>query len=346
MDMSPKVSVAIPVYNREKYIAQAIDSILAQTFTNFELLVVDDGSSDGSGGIIRSYSDPRIRLICHETNGGVGVARNSAIERARGEYVAFLDSDDWAYPQRLAKQVAFLERHPDYAAVGTWIEWMDEDGHLLGRIKRKPTSPEDIAALRLFRTGIENSTSMARTLILREHRHREEFDVSGDFDLWARIAAKYKLATLPTVLVRRRQHPQQLTREKLTREKAAHAQERRAAIYATQLETLGIAFTATDLERHALLRGMRKRGFRPDLAYLEWAEPWLTQLQTANQVSQCYPEPAFSRLLGRFWFKVCWHATGGGKLAAWRRFWQSALRKRVMPNLLHTLALEVIRRAR
>src|SRR5262249_27061073 len=150
MDTSPKVSVAIPVYNREKYIAQAIDSILAQTFTDFEILIIDDGSTDSSVAIARSYSDPHIRLVCHATNSGVAVARNSAIAHARGEYLAFLDSDDWAYPQRLAKQVAFLDRHPDYAAVGAWIEWMDTDGRPFGRTKRKPTSPEDIAALRLF----------------------------------------------------------------------------------------------------------------------------------------------------------------------------------------------------
>jgi len=340
MDIVPKVSVAIPVYNRENYIAQAIDSILAQTFTNFELLVIDDGSADNSVAIVRSYSDPRIRLVCHEANGGVAVARNSAIVHARGEYLAFLDSDDWAYPQRLAKQVAFLDSHPDYAAVGAWIEWMAEDGRPLGRIKRKPTSPDDIAALRLFQSGIENSASMTRTQMLREHRHHEAYEISGDFDLWARLAAKYKLATLPTVLVHRRQHAQQLTHEK-----AERAQDRRAAIYAAQLDTLGVAFTAIDLERHALLRSMRKQGFRPDRVYLEWAEAWLTQLQTANHVSKCYPEPAFSQLLGHFWLKACWHVTGSSRLAAWRRFWQSALRKQVMPNLLSSLTLEIMRHA-
>jgi len=340
METSPKVSVAIPVYNREKYIAQAIDSILAQTFTDFELLLIDDGSADSSVAIIRSYSDPRIRLVCHATNSGVAAARNSAITHARGEYLAFLDSDDWAYPRRLAEQVAFLDRHPDYAAVGTWIEWMDTEGRPFGRTKRKPTSPEDIAALRLFQSGIENSASMARTRILREYGYQEDYDPSEDFDLWARVAAKYKLGTLSTVLVRRRQHPQQLTREK-----AGSAQERRAAIYAAQLATLGVTFTTTDLERHSLLRSMRKQGFRPDLAYLDWAEAWLSQLQTANHGAKCYPEPAFSRLLGHFWLKVCWHTTSNGRLAAWRRFWCSALRKRVMPNLLCSLALEIVRQA-
>jgi glycosyltransferase involved in cell wall biosynthesis len=336
--MSPRVSVAIPVYNREKYLPDAIDSILAQTFADFELLIIDDGSTDSSVAVVRSYNDPRIRLICHKKNSGVAVARNSAVAHARGEYLAFLDSDDWAYPQRLAKQVAFLDSHPDCAAVGAWIEWMAEDGRSLRRAKRKPTSSEDIAALRLFQSGIENSASMARTAILTEYRCHEEYDTSEDFDLWARIAAKHKLTTLSTVLVRRRQHPRQVTREK-----AARTQERRAAIYAAQLDTLGITFTTTDLERHSLLRSMRKRGFHPDLAYLEWAETWLSRLQMANRASHCYPEPAFSQLLGHFWLKACWHTTGSDRWAVWRRFWQSALRKRLMPNLLYSLALEITR---
>ena len=122
MSESPKVTAVIPVYNREKYLRGAIESILAQTFTDFELLVIDDGSTDGSREAIRSYHDPRIRLMCNETNQGIPKTRNRGIQFARGEYLAFLDSDDWAYPERLAKQVAFLDSHPDYAAVGAWID--------------------------------------------------------------------------------------------------------------------------------------------------------------------------------------------------------------------------------
>ena len=120
----------------------------------------------------KGYSDPRIRLVCNNTNLGVSTTRNKGIQLARGQYLAFLDSDDWAYPERLAKQTAFLDNHPDYAAVGSWIEWMSEERYPLGRIKRKPTSPEEIAAWRLFQQGIENSTSMARTVVLRAYRHR------------------------------------------------------------------------------------------------------------------------------------------------------------------------------
>ena len=328
MNESPKVTVVIPVYNREKYLGDAIDSILSQTFTDFELLVIDDGSTDRTKEVMQSYHDPRMRLVCNETNEGIPRTRNKGIQLARGEYLAFLDSDDWAYPERLVKQVAFLDSHSDYVAVGAWIEWMDEEGRYLRRGKRKPVLPDDIAAQRLFQQGIENSTSMARTVVLWEYGHREEYDVGEDFDLWARIAAKHKLATLPEVLLCRRIHAGQITQEKAYRIK-----DTLLAIYASQLRALGVAFTDTDLDRHFLLRSMRKLKFAPDLMYMDWAETWLLRLQEANQRARCYPEPAFSELLGRVWFKVCWHAAADIRWTAWRRSWKSPLRKNVWPGL-------------
>jgi glycosyltransferase involved in cell wall biosynthesis len=328
MSESLKVTVVIPVYNRERYVRDAIDSILAQTFTDFELVVIDDGSTDRSREAVQSYHDPRIRLVCNGTNEGIPKTRNRGIQLARGAYLAFLDSDDWAYPERLAKQVAFLDSHPEYAAVGAWVDWMDEEGRPLGRIKRKAVSADEIAAQRLFRTGLENSASMARTAILRTYSHQEQYDFSSDFDLWARVAAQHKLATLPEVLVRRRMHGGNTKPQKVLRKK-----ELRQAIYASQLRALGVPFTDLDLERHFLLRSMRTQKFTPDLVYLEWAEGWLLRLQEANQLVRCYPEPAFSEILSRFWFKVCWQATASLGWTAWRRFCRSPLRKGAWPAL-------------
>jgi glycosyltransferase involved in cell wall biosynthesis len=317
----PRVTVVIPAYNREKYIGAAIESILRQTFSDFELLLVDDGSTDGTRNVARSYSDPRLRLVCHERNLGIAGARNAGIRFACGEYVAFLDSDDLAHETRLARQVSFLDRHPDYAGVGAWVDWMDEDGRRLQRIKRRPVSARRIAALRLFRQGVENSASMARTAILRDYAHREDYQVCSDYDLWARIAARHRLTNLPEVLVCRRVHSQQTTREKSDRIELT-----RQSIYAEQLSELGVAFTPSDLTQHSRLRGMQKKDFSPDNAYLEWAERWLMLLYAANQERKCYPEPEFSLLLGEFWFKACWHAHANLGWASWRRFARSPMR--------------------
>lgn len=317
----PKVTVAIPAYNRERYLADAIESVLAQTFTDFELLIVDDGSSDRSVEIARSYRDPRVRIVRHDRNKGVAAARNTAVAEAAGAYFAFLDSDDVAYPDRLARQVAFLDRHPDHAAVGAWIDWMDEHGRRTRRVKRKPVSWDEIAAQRLFRAGLENTVSMARTAILRRYGHDERYSLGSDFDLWARIAADHKLANLPRVLACRRLHPAQTTRER-----AAQIREHRLDIFASQLDALGISHTREDLARHFLLRRMHKESFRPDRAYLDWAEGWLSKLQTANAQAGFCPEPAFSRVLGGFWLKACRCAASEEGSRAWRRFFASPLR--------------------
>ena len=335
MNDSPQVSVVIPVYNRDAYVGEAIDSILAQTFADFELLVIDDGSTDRSRDVVRTYLDPRIRLLCHECNQGLPRTRNAGIDAARGTYLAFLDSDDVAYPTRLAKQVAFLDGRPDHVAVGAWVDWTDDSGRPPRRVKRRPLAAQDVAALRLFRQGIENTASMARTAILREYRHDECFEVSEDFELWARIAAEHAIANLPEVLVRRRAHDKQTSkgRDEQTRRY-------RQAICAQQLQALGIAFEEKDLERHYLLRRMRKSGFTPDREYVDWAEVWLHGLRTANARAACYPEPSFSQLLGAFWLKVCWDASAAlGWPTAWRRFRASPLRRWAWPGLRHHIFL-------
>ena len=318
-----KVSVVIPVYNREAYIGEAIESVRAQTFADFELIVVDDGSTDRSVDVVRACRDPRLRLISNATNRGLPRARNRGIDAARGVYLAFLDSDDRAAPTRLAEQVAFLDRHPDHAAVGAWVDWMDAGGRALGRVKRRPLSAPDIAALRLFKQGIENTASMARTAVLREHRHDEHFETCEDFDLWERIAARHPVANLRRVLVRRRAHEQQISRTR-----KAEEQHYRRAIYARQLDALGRHYTEHDLERHHTLRYMRKCGFGPDTAFVDWAEAWLLGIQAANRVAGCYPEPALSHVLSAFWLKVCVRAAPAlGRRAACLRLCSSPLRR-------------------
>jgi len=328
---APKVSVVIPVYNRERYLGDAIASVLAQSFSDFELLVIDDGSTDRSREVASAFTDPRLRLLCNERNLGLPRTRNAGVDAANGAYLAFLDSDDVAMPERLAKQVAFLDRHPDHAAVGTWVDWMDDAGRRLGRIKRRPLSAREVAALRLFRQGIENTASMARTDILRVFRHNESFAVSEDFEIWERIAAAYAIANLPEVLVRRRAHAQQTSKDRDEQTRLY-----RQTIYARQLQALGIAFEEEDLRRHHLLRRMKKSRYTPDREFVDWAEAWLQSLQSANRRSGRYPEPELSHLLGGLWLKTCWNAAPAlGWSTMIRRFASSPLRRWAWVGLRH-----------
>ncbi|MES1940368.1 family 2 glycosyl transferase [Salinisphaera sp. T5B8] len=320
----PKITVLIPVYNRAHYIDAAIDSVLAQTCGDYELLVVDDGSTDDSVARVRRYDDPRIRVIANECNRGIAAARNRGIDAARGEYLAFLDSDDFALPQRLDRQARFLDTHADHAGVGGFIEWIDAAGKPTGKIKRKAVDPDQVAAERLFRAGLENSTAMTRTAVLRAFDHREDFALGSDYDLWARIAAEYRLSTLPEVLVYRREHDDRASHDHVDQSKGWRLQ-----IFAAQLDALGMDYAPEDLERHYLLRRMHKTGFTPDAAYVDWSERWLLALQTANRRAGLYPEPDFTAVLAGFWLKTCWNAASANGQRPWRRFWRSPLRSAV-----------------
>ena len=322
------MTVFIPVYNREQYVGEAIESILAQTFTDFEILLVDDGSIDHSVDKIRSFSDPRIRLVCNEENLGIPKTRNKGVELARGQYMAMLDSDDRAYPQRLEKQVAFLDNHPEYAQVGSWCRMMDARGHVLNKIKRQPALPDDIHAQFLFRCAMSNRSIMARTAILQEYRYRNDFPRCQDYELHVRLAKKFKLGNIPECLVYGRIHPQQITEQTTDLGDA-----KKHEIISGQLNELGVTFSKEDLNPHLTLSRMRKSHFSPDSNYLEWAREWLILLQQANKKTHRYAEPAFSHALSEKWLQACWAARQNIGWAVWKHFFSSSLSKDVISTL-------------
>ena len=325
---NPKVTVFIPVYNREEYVGEAIESILAQTFSDFEILLVDDGSTDQSVDKIRSYTDTRIRLVCSEENLGIPKTRNKGVELARGQYMAMLDSDDRAYPERLEKQVAFLDSHPDYAQVGSWCHMMDAQGNVLNKIKRQPVSPEDIHAQFLFRCAMSNRSIMARTAILKEYGYRNDFPRCQDYELHVRLAKQYKLGNIPECLVYGRIHPEQITGQT-----PGLGDIKKQEIIGGQLHELGVTFSQKDLDPHLTLSRMRKSQFIPDRAYLEWAQDWLVRLRQANTQTHRYAEPAFSHALSDKWLQICWMARTKVGWTIWKYFISSSLSKNILSTL-------------
>lgn len=288
----------MPVYNRERTLRTAIDSVLDQTFADFELLLVDDGSSDSSCEIVRSYRDRRIRLVVHEKNRGIPATRNHGLELARGEFLALLDSDDVAAPSRLHHQVRFLDRHPDVAAVGSWLRKIDAIGRFRGFIFR-PTRPDEIRAQILFVSCLKNPAVMARTEVLRRFGYREEFRYCQDIDLWARVSCRHALANLPRFLTYYRSGGESRRDEDLAiRLKMA------AARY--QLLDFGIPFDEIDLERHVRLRNLSTA--RPDAEYVEWCEAWLARIIAHNARRPAYPEPYLTQAAAERWILVALRA--------------------------------------
>ena len=308
MPAAPKVSVFIPVYNRERYLCVAVNSILAQSFADFELLLVDDGSTDGSLALLERYAarDPRVRVEANGANLGIPRTRNRGLELARGEYIALLDSDDYAYPGRLEAQVRFLDAHPDHVQVGSWGSFMDEHGRLGRRVRRQPIAAPDVDAELLFRCCLSNRSIMARTPLLRAHRYREEFPRCQDYDMHVRLAERYPMASLPQILVCGRQHAQRYTG--LTRDLG---RSRKMAINRAQLEALGLSPGTADLEKHYLL----SRGGLPQREYVQWAEAWLADLLAANRRAGRYRQASLTRAVGKRWFILCRRA--GHALGPW-----------------------------
>jgi glycosyltransferase involved in cell wall biosynthesis len=207
--MTPRVSVLMAVFNGAKYLPEAIDSILGQTFTDFDFLIIDDGSTDRTREIIDSYQDPKIKLIRNQQNVGLTHSLNKGLDLARGEYIARMDSDDISLPDRLARQVAYMDVHPEVAVCGTWAKDIDLDGKVIG-VRETPIG-KDLEHNYWRPSPIIHPSAMIRRADLNGLRYDEQMRYAQDFDLWLRMRVKHKLANLPEHLLLYRVHRDSIT---------------------------------------------------------------------------------------------------------------------------------------
>ena len=188
---SPRVTVSLAVYNVAPYLRACIDSILEQSMADLEVIAVDDGSTDGSGAILESYSDPRMRVL-HQHNQGLGATRRRILSEARGEFIAVMDGDDVNLPRRFSRQVAFLDEHPEVAVVGGQIIEMDEEGHPLCEIPSLPAYPKN------FLCSLCNASSMYRRIAaLEAGNYSAHFARYQDNELLSRMLVGQMAANLP-----------------------------------------------------------------------------------------------------------------------------------------------------
>lgn len=209
--MTPEVSVIMSVYNSEATLEAAVDSILDQSFENFEFIIVDDCSSDKSADILKQYEneDKRVRVLINETNIGLTRSLNKAISASSGRYIARQDADDLSLPGRLEKQIAFLHDHPETAVLGTSKAILNDSGKVIGT---KPL-PERPDYNRLLKSNcLAHGSVMIRREILEETGgYNEDFRMSQDYELWLRIAKTHRIANLPEPLYGVRRHANRTT---------------------------------------------------------------------------------------------------------------------------------------
>jgi len=209
MTQRPAVSVLMPVINPHPvYFPEAVASVVAQTFPDWELVIVEDPSATSAAGLLGRFDDPRIRLIANPQVTGLIAQRNRTLAEARAELVALIDADDIAEPERLAKQVAYLEHHPEVAVVGCQLRIIDPSGQVVGS-RRYPTEPADILRAMPRYNAIPQPGVLARKeAILNLGGYGFEWPAE-DYDLWSRmLLSGLKLANLDEPLLRYRVHPQ------------------------------------------------------------------------------------------------------------------------------------------
>lgn len=209
---TPYVSVIMAVYNGERCLLTTISSILAQTFKNFEYIIVNDGSTDNTQSLLDRISDFRVIILSHEHNNGLAYSLNRGLAVARGKYIARIDAGDLADPERLEKQVSFLEQHPDIGIIGTSCRIVSEDGKKLGEA-RFPQTDLEIRWVSLLTNPFLHPSVMLRYEVLSQHqlRYDETFWASQDYELWTRLLEHTRGANLQDVLTTYRVSDESIT---------------------------------------------------------------------------------------------------------------------------------------
>lgn len=241
---TPKLSVVVPVFNAGRYLNYALASLQNQTFSDFEIIAVDDGSTDDSKAMLDALGarDPRIRVISRPNTGIVG-ALNDGLAAAQGEFIARMDADDYSLPERFEKQIAFLRENPNCVCVGSAFLYIDtEGGHL--KVCVRPGNPEDVERELLSGNGgviIHPSAMFRRAALEKVGCYREKAQWIEDLDLYLRLARVGTLANVPEVLFHYRFHEQSVN---FTRNQGRH--ERMLAILAEAYAERGLSFNAAN----------------------------------------------------------------------------------------------------
>lgn len=320
----------MPVFNAEAFLPAALESILGQGFGDFELIAVDDGSTDGSLAVLREFAsrDRRIKIISRP-NTGIAGARNDAIAAADGRYIACADADDVSLPGRFQAQMQFLAEHPELAVLGGSLQEIDRAGNLLPTIYRYPTDPKVIARDLLKGCCFgQPSVMINRRMLLEAGGYRRAFPPAEDYDLWLRLAERHPLANLPDILVHYRVHPLSATSSAYLEQAVATEVARRAAIYrrghGNGIDPVGEAFTDELLQALGIspldVQALQAGAYRARIsAMIERG-----QLEAARALVARYDQSVFApsirrRYAGEFEFlqaRAEWHAGHRQRAAA------------------------------
>lgn len=289
----PALSVVVPTYNAEKYVREALASVLVQDFADFELLVVDDGSCDGTLAVLEEFSaDPRVRLLRNESNMGLIATLHRAYAECRAPLIARMDSDDICEPARFRRQVEFLRAHPEVDIVGGAIRFF---GNVAPNVFRFPLTHEGIRPAMLFYCPLAHPALMFRRALVDSGllHYDDAFKHAEDYRLWSRLLLKARSANLPDVVLDYRLHPQQVSSDSSDKQYQASLRVRRQ-----MLEEAGALPTDNEVALHESVILERPL---PRADYLVALATWFSRLEDANVRSSYWNARELHQLLrGKF----------------------------------------------
>jgi len=325
-----RVSVFMPVYNAGAHLREAITSILDQTFKNFEFVILNDGSTDASLDMICSFSDKRIRLINNPENIGLIASLNIGLKECLGEYIVRMDQDDISLPERISRQVTFMDSHPAIGLMGSWFEDFSDTNE--GNVIRYDCFDTEIRIRHLHQTHISHPTAIIRTSVVRAHQL--SFDPSfihgEDYEFWVRMSGFCKLANYPECLVRKRDHVNNISNKY-----ASDQQHSIRRVKLKQFDAMGISLSADQLKLYDRFADSEWNFSESEMEMLNELLPRITE---ANDSSNFIPVAEFSQYIGRKWFHLCLNHPVL-KRRAWSFYMGSPLRLRVKTGLVNTLKL-------
>ncbi len=301
MILHPLVSVVMPVYNAEKHLKEAIESILNQTFSDFEFLIIDDGSTDSSPFIIQSFQDKRIRCIRHDYNKGLIFSLNEGMKEARTEYIVRMDADDISFLKRIEKQVNFFKKNADIDVVGSYFIGLDSN-----KIFEMGLTHNEIRTQMLFNSTIAHPTIAFRRMKFINNNlfFNSEFKHAEDYELWIRASQYLKFANIPEVLLKYRTHSGQISYQhnEVQLDLMLKCQQ-------MQIEKLGIVATNEEYQLHY---SILKLDYTFDEFYATNVLLWFRKISEANSRSKFYDQTTLNDMLHKKWFGFCGHFLRNG----------------------------------
>lgn len=292
-NISPRVSIIMPVYNGEKYLRDAIDSILTQSFDDFEFIILADDSKDNSVELIKSYSDKRIQLIEHEEKKGIVGSLNEGLVIARGEYIARMDCDDICLPERIEKQVSFLDGHPNIGICGTWAKTI---GGFKNELIMPPSGHNDIVVQMFFANSIIHPSVVFRKSIFTDgNYYNEKINVCEDYDLWVRLHKHTNFYNIPQFLIKYRLSLK--SKDCNDRNKAASS-----VIQQKLIKELADDLSEKDWQTHKTTIDF---DFKRSNQYLSELSIWFNKLLSSNKKNNKYGDKELANALAFRWFLIC-----------------------------------------